>query len=239
MKKFNQKICLKLRAALSDRKRKVAFTLAEVLITLGIIGIVAALTLPSVITNIQDYQYKSALKKSYSVLSNAINRAYEYDYDDFSDAKQSLSYTTSIAEKLLPYLEVLKVCGHADGCWPVTTKAKNGKTAVLGNDYILSYAEHYGFILNDGTLVALSTWQADNALRYLGVEEEDLFENTFTIAVDVNGLKKPNVTGRDIFVFLFTKKGFVPAGIAKERSHCDDYSVNYNWDCAAKVLYEK
>lgn len=49
-----------------------AFTLAEVLITLGIIGIVAALTLPSVITKYQKKQTVAQLKKAYSTISQAL-----------------------------------------------------------------------------------------------------------------------------------------------------------------------
>ena len=49
-----------------------AFTLAEVLITLMIIGIVAALTIPSVISNYQQQEFKTGLKKAVSVLNEAI-----------------------------------------------------------------------------------------------------------------------------------------------------------------------
>ena len=51
---------------------KKAFTLAEVLITLMIIGIVAALTIPSVISNYQQQEFKTGLKKAVSVLNEAI-----------------------------------------------------------------------------------------------------------------------------------------------------------------------
>ena len=51
---------------------KKAFTLAEVLITLAIIGIVAALTIPSVISNYQQQEFKTGLKKAVSVLNEAI-----------------------------------------------------------------------------------------------------------------------------------------------------------------------
>ena len=51
-----------------------AFTLAEVLITLGIIGVVAALTLPTLIQNHQKQVYVTQLKKAYSTLNNAINK---------------------------------------------------------------------------------------------------------------------------------------------------------------------
>ena len=54
-------------------KKKHGFTLAEVLITLMIIGIVAALTIPSVISNYQQQQFKTGLKKAVSVLNEAIH----------------------------------------------------------------------------------------------------------------------------------------------------------------------
>ena len=56
-----------------DKSRRVAFTLAEVLITLGIIGVVAALTLPSIINKVQNIVLKNQFKKAYSNLQNAIN----------------------------------------------------------------------------------------------------------------------------------------------------------------------
>ena len=58
-----------------ESSRKIAFTLAEVLITLGIIGVVAALTLPSVIERHQKLETVTKLKKAYSTLSQAIERA--------------------------------------------------------------------------------------------------------------------------------------------------------------------
>lgn len=54
--------------------RIMAFTLAEVLITLGIIGIVAAMTLPSVINKIQNKDKTARLKKFYSSINQAVNR---------------------------------------------------------------------------------------------------------------------------------------------------------------------
>ena len=60
----------------------VAFTLAEVLITLGIIGVVAALTLPTVIQNYQKVQTISKLKRSYAIINNALDMAkVEYGTD--------------------------------------------------------------------------------------------------------------------------------------------------------------
>ena len=55
-----------------DGKRKIAFTLAEVLITLGVIGVVAALTLPSIVHNVQKVVLKNQFKRAYSNFYNAI-----------------------------------------------------------------------------------------------------------------------------------------------------------------------
>ena len=52
---------------------KKGFTLAEVLITLAIIGVVAALAIPSVISNSQQQEFKTGLKKAISVLNSAIS----------------------------------------------------------------------------------------------------------------------------------------------------------------------
>ena len=65
-------------------KKFFAFTLAEVLITIGVIGVVAAITLPSIVSNIQGMQYRSKVKKTYSALVQAVSLAkanYDVDLD--------------------------------------------------------------------------------------------------------------------------------------------------------------
>ena len=65
-------------------KKIFAFTLAEVLITLGIIGIVAALTIPGLITKCKEMQYRTIYKKVYSSLNQAMKYAQEDDGADLS-----------------------------------------------------------------------------------------------------------------------------------------------------------
>ncbi len=61
--------------------RQSAFTLAEVLITLGVIGVVAALTMPSVINTAQKMVLRNQFKRSYSLITNAINKtSYDLGY---------------------------------------------------------------------------------------------------------------------------------------------------------------
>ena len=72
--------------------KKYGFTLAEVLITLMIIGIVAALTIPSVISNYQQQEFKTGLKKAVSVLNEAIQTNIAQDGETPYDNEDLFSY---------------------------------------------------------------------------------------------------------------------------------------------------
>ncbi len=98
--------------------RRVAFTLAEVLITLGIIGIVAALTLPSVITNHQKQKTVSYVKKFYNEINNAVRMAVvdngdvELWMEDYRDDNYSANLKF-LQDYILPYIKYLRV----DNCY--------------------------------------------------------------------------------------------------------------------------
>ncbi len=91
--------------------RKVAFTLAEVLITLGIIGVVAALTLPNLIENHNRKVVETRLEKVYSTMNQAIRMA-ELDYGEretwFVDYSDKDAQKVWIEKYLLPYLNYTK-----------------------------------------------------------------------------------------------------------------------------------
>ena len=65
--------------------RKLGFTLAEVLITLGIIGVIASLTLPSLMTNTAEREYATAWKKAISSLTEAVQMNMAMDNISFDD----------------------------------------------------------------------------------------------------------------------------------------------------------
>lgn len=103
---------------------KNAFTLAEVLITLGIIGIVAAMTLPTLIQKQQEKVLINQLKVANNTLSNMLLLAYK-DYDtmqfwsnDYSQGSTYMTYNRTNFEKyFLPYLKVAKYCKSGKGCF--------------------------------------------------------------------------------------------------------------------------
>lgn len=189
-----------------------AFTLAEVLITLGIIGIVAALTIPSLMNNIQDSQFKQAWKKNYSVISQAYQR---YVTENGGSATGLCAYSAvCVRDVLQPYLNIAKLCSSSasEGCWSPAGTLRNytGTTAAgmptNGGNTTFS---NPGLVLNDGTFMLfessydstcpVSVWSGN--LRTCGY-----------VIVDVNGIKPPNQVGKDVYLLFFTDVNTVPAG---------------------------
>ena len=133
-------------------KREIAFTLSEVLITLGIIGVVAALTLPSVITKYRKYVLLNKIKHTYTLLNNTLERAKaDYGTDinqwELSEGTKLDKSTFFVENYILPYLNVLQYCGRSytkQGCFEQAKRLKEG----VAN--ISPMSSNYGtsFILN-------------------------------------------------------------------------------------------
>jgi len=222
--------------------KKYAFTLAEVLITLGIIGVVAALTMPSVINDIRDREILANFKKSYSVLSQATQLATrDNPTSGWTTTSGSLPAAQEIYEYYKPYLNIVQDCGcgtTAPGCW-----SKQPAKALNGNTYTYGHAGGIGstycaFRLNGGINVSLDTWTAST----LGVNSA-INNNVFFFYVDMNGDKPPNTLGLDIFQFVGTqdRDTLVPAGIDNNSANCSRSVASVTTsglDCAAKVLNE-
>ncbi len=169
---------------------KLAFTLAEVLITLGIIGVVAAMTLPSLIQKHQERVTVNKLKKFHSVIAQAQlfaikDHGYlnEWDFPDSNSEGaiiKAMSYIT-------PYLKISKDCGTESGC------LGNGMIKLLnGNDWGAydNIRNYYKLILNDGTYMWASTGGISNCKGN---------NHCIAIWIDVNGAKAPNTMGIDVF----------------------------------------
>lgn len=153
------------------------FTLAEVLITLGIIGVVAAMTIPSLISKTQDAEYKTAYKKGFSALSQAFEKASaDGDIVEMTGTFSSQGIEANFAA-LQKQFNVTKTCTNSQtgGCWYIYgDKFRNSE------DYSVP-----GFIDNSGM-----AWK----LRF-----KDNSALIPAIMLDTNGLKGPNKYGYDRF----------------------------------------
>jgi len=169
--------------------RKLALTLAEVLIVIGIIGVVAAMTIPTLITNYQKQTTVEQLKKTYSEISQIIRRS-EVDNGpvkswDFAPTTWDVAHTQTFFDTYLkPYMVEPKFCstGLLNTC---STAAISG----FGLNYTLNNGSGFAIVLGSGTVY---------------------------ISIDINGSQKPNADGKDIFAFQITPTdGLSPFGYAK------------------------
>lgn len=209
-------------------KFKLGFTLAEVLITLGIIGVVATMTIPTLVKDYRRSVSLAKLKKTYSVLQQAIQRTKTdnlgYSYVNFSDGDtQKLVDWYNYYFK--PNFKIQKDCIDVAGCWHSegVTKMLNGQTAMwdagtkgIGGNIIV-------FRTYDNVYVNLDGAEAADITSNFGV---DIDRPGLVMHVDVNGDSPPNVIGRDIFVFIYDSNVLVPAGT-------DETNEVVEQDCSA------
>ena len=190
---------------------KKAFTLAEVLITLGIIGVVVAITMPTLIQRFREKETVSKLQKAYS----AISQAYEYalaengtpdNWGLVSFSQNDETDEKNILYHLKPYLKLTEYCGTKQfACW-------NNTKSVTGVTFSHSSAKYYSkAILSDGTAILSLVSDTTCTVGSSGIKNI-----CGVIRVDLNGKKPPNIMGRDVFSFHVTKNKIIPTGTSLE-----------------------
>lgn len=223
-----------------------AFTLSEVLITLGIIGVVASLTLPAIVSTTRNKELETGLKKGYSTLSQALKM---YEQENGEPIKGSVE-GINLKKILMTYLNVVKDCGQG-------TEAEADKSCIPNKSYVNNpdnykavYKNYNGtneipysliddgqFVINDGMLVL--------------IENDGATDNKpcLYISIDVNGYnKRPNRFGQDLFMFQINNEGqLVPMGAkgTDYYSEKDEYCSNTSKSeanglgCTAKALSDQ
>ena len=155
-----------------EKKFSNAFTLAEVLITLGIIGVVAAMTMPTLINQTNGAQYKAAYKKALSVISQAVTLNVALDDIGFAETSADSSTTNSSELTLAGLLrgrinEINAVVGTP------ADHTITGDAAIASGNISLYF--------NDGSMISFPT-----TTKSCGAP------NGCTAIIDVNGKKGPN-----------------------------------------------
>ena len=209
----------------NSQAKKRAFTLAEVLITLGIIGVVAALTLPALLTNIQSkvraersrsVQYKFSLATEKMARLNLIG-----PYDS----------TDAFVDELQKHLKISKRCNVSNlrGCWPYDTvdlgdgktwdisKTKTGRQFGMNNDDNNDYtSDNVGIVTADGTPMILSYNKKCKAidslekLSWTTTDNKPLSNSSASCVAavyEINGTGKPNKLSDDVVLFNANKLG--------------------------------
>lgn len=171
---------------------KKSFTLAEVLITLGIIGVVAAMTLPSLIGNYKKIETVTMLKKAYSEISQALKMAEvdnefmeEWNFAAFENSDERVHHFFNYYLK--PYIGTLKVCE------PLEVGCMSDKIQHLdGINERPHAAGKMSFITKSGYSVLFWIHGDGTGGHFI---------------IDTNGShRQPNTYGKDIFRFILTFK---------------------------------
>lgn len=167
------------------KNKNFGFTLSEVLITLGVIGVVAAITLPIVINKINDMQFNSLRKKALSAIEQVYWQIYE-EYGAFPEGLCTLNDSKCFGE-----LFKKKLKANYETQW---RPDKNAVPPCWMQKNVCNVAEmHYCFSTTDNIFY-------DFDMEY--------GNGSPLINIDVNGSKKPNKRGKDIYTVKIINKRF-------------------------------
>ncbi len=162
---------------------KSGFTLAEVLITLGIIGVVAAMTMPTLMNSTNGAQYRTAYKKALSVLSQAVVLNVALDDFDLSQTTANASGATNDASVYALFMNRMNVVKTADSNSSEDWTASNDNTVKFGK----SATTNYTLFFNDGI-----TFTFPNDVAACTAGNATTPGNICEGVIDVNGAKNPN-----------------------------------------------
>lgn len=210
-------------------KNKKGFTLAEVLVTLGIIGVVSAMTVPTLMQNYQRKSYVTQLHKFYNELSQALLQ-YQTDKNALNLKEAGLTSSDALGSFFKTYFKVIQDCGTTQTpCFAPKTEYKNIAGRSIGtscNSYLtLASGTSLGYIYSSG--------------QYL----------LFALYVDINGQQGPNIAGRDIFAIYVYNNGLIDdtggsngAPLTKEEreksynENCSQATGSTWYGCFGKIL---
>ena len=197
---------------------KFGFTLAEVLITLGIVGVVASMTLPTLNNNVQKQTYEAGAKKAYNIVSNAVSM-YMVDQgaDDLSETPL-YNNQDGLRAFVNKYFRVIIDCGNdyysdnGASCFSkeIYSLDHSAKTTLNAHCmHIVTIADGMAFCFDSQTVTNISDGSGDSEDE-VNVGDAIISSDTpLTIEVDINGPKGPNASGRDLFYMAVNRNGVV------------------------------
>ncbi len=195
-------------------KRNTAFTLAETLIVLMIIGVVAAISIPAIKKDADSREMATKLKKTFTIMAQATDLIIQEE--GFVRRWAGTSPQNYYKDKL----SVVQSCPPEKGCmYDGNIKMKNGSNDIVYGDR--------GLLLADGSSVSISPGYG--SIDSYGIDPEDYPNVKATMHIDINGAQKPNQWGVDRYLFLLIDgKGLVPSGAFSEEKCAKTYGcVSY------------
>lgn len=215
---------------------KKGFTLAELLLTLTIIGIIVALIAPSLSSNFSNRLYVTKVENVYKQLSTAAKQELINQRVDSLAQTEIAESLNGVGEFLNNNLNVATDCGtSAENCFASAyrTLDKSAEYAVapLSDDN-----NWYCVMLSSGEAICMQTmdndsYKEDGTLNYHGYAD---------IIFDVNGPEKPNIKGRDLFAFQLYSDGKIGESYTQtQENFCSSTNDNgYATGCFSKIIID-
>jgi Tfp pilus assembly major pilin PilA len=220
------------------------FVLSELLIIVGIIGIIFALLLPDLLAYVQKHVLVNQLKVTYSSLNNGFKRLIaSYETADYTDTGLDFVSTLTLeAQKkwdaeFHQAFRIKYVCMMGDNScnYDISSLSRINPMTYRGLPMSPSAVSNnrYTFILNNGSLVSFYAWGKCDAPS--PGRAEDKYKTCGYLSADVNGYKPPNVIGRDIFNFeLFGDGSILPefgtAALFRKTGSSNTASYGHYWE---------
>lgn len=207
-----------------------AFTLAEVLITIGIIGVVATMTIPNLLTKMDRDKKIATVRKAQSILNQAIKLS-TIDNEDYEAWDTSLPPREYLDKYYTPYMKVIAYCDTYSKCnykSAAPWSRYNGSNSYTGFN---AYSRIPIFTL-DGILYSISQTGGSNDQDDNGIYDFNYIGSN-GVFIDVNGPNKPNRFGNDVFMLVRNQDGSVmPLGY-----NLPDSKINQDCSKQGKCLY--
>ncbi|MFH0701988.1 MAG: prepilin-type N-terminal cleavage/methylation domain-containing protein [bacterium] len=208
-----------------QRSERKGFTLAEVLSTLAVVGVLAAISMGIILPKIQDAQHKTAFVAIYSELTQVTTKIMM----DNGGSLKGVFTNANIRDKFAQYLNIIKSCNYGQilgNCW----HNNDGSSKYLNGTPKTNWGNYSGVILNNGVLFSFYTSNSNctnssGSILFCGF-----------ITVDVNGFRGPNTIGKDIYFIWIQENGIKPWGTKGDTLENTCTTSNTGWGCAAKVL---
>jgi prepilin-type N-terminal cleavage/methylation domain-containing protein len=169
--------------------RNKGFTLAEVLITLSIIGVVAALTIPSVTHNVTEKQCLVALRKEYNVLTQAtmLLQNSGVNIDPVSGVTAQAQYATVLKSVKSGVLSDFLSANNYHDYKSTNIRAIGGGAPAL----LMPDGSAWGFVTYTSGFCSTKHTDSGRCIK---------------VFIDVNGNKSPNMVGKDYFAFVIANE---------------------------------
>lgn len=215
-------------------KKSIGFTLSELITAMGIIGILAGMTIPAVIENLHKRSYCAQLKsiigeiQQLASVQMATKGTKDLSLTDFSNAKKLFSDKNFV---------ITKKCSSADAlaeCWNVSTTKKY---KYIGGGNHKNPPALTTIVLKSGAIISYKP-NTDTMTTFAGTNDTGYG----TFYVDLNGQDKPNIVGRDRFGFYLSRQGHIYGSLTPGSStvagcksstgqfDCTDLVITSGWE---------